>query len=296
MFRIARSSVDLNQQSAYILSHTPKTPAPTQEVGPAFHQAALLRAGLDDASKAAQPLPDMAPELPDIEALQREADAISDDIQQAMAELERSRDEAQAVRDAANAEAESLLEKARASASERFEAARIEGYARGEAEAMEAGARKTDEEIADLLQRERDAFAALIAEMNARRETMFSSMERHVLQLSLAIAEKIIGKAIDDDDTVFVGMVKSAIEQVKSVGRVTVHVGQEDYQKYYAAGSFSMELFDESVRISVVEDPSLARGGCVVETPDEMIDASIRTQISLIREAFNQGDHAKVTP
>lgn len=164
------------------------------------------------------------------------------------------------------------------------EAAEIEkqAYERGFIEGEKAGKEVGEKTLEALLKQ----YAKRLEELNDMRKEIFAASEREVLRLALEIARKVIRREVSVDEELILTLVKVALNRVAEQTVMTVRVNPRDYQsiqRYQAAYSPTSSL-NEGVKL--IEDPSISRGGCLIETESGIIDARIEEQLREIEKGF----------
>lgn len=145
------------------------------------------------------------------------------------------------------------------------------GYNEGMQQAQKAG-----EEMLELNRRE---FSGFLSDMRKSCEEKIAQVENSVLELSCAIAEKIVNITLEKNDIVFVGLIKKAVRQLGACEKFTIRVGQREYDRYFGEGcQWLMDELD-SAPFKVIRDSEIKDGGCVIESEDGTIDASADTQL-----------------
>lgn len=163
----------------------------------------------------------------------------------------------------AKTQAKGMVEEAKAEAQAILERAQIE------AEQIKEDARQ-----GGLSQAKLDAAAMLAAAERARNQRLAAS-DQDLITLALAAAEKIVGQALSLDPAVARGAVQAALAHAPQTQSVTVEVHPADADSVRALGG-----------ITVVENPAIARGGCIVKTEIGTVDAQVQTQIERLRQAL----------
>lgn len=204
------------------------------------------------------------------------------------------------VRERAEELSKELLDKARTEAKEEaqrlhdeaFEEGRSrgykegynDGYSSGYVEAYEKGLKAVNQDC-DRFLCEIQAGAELFREEKQRLE------EKHIegmKELSVSIAEKVVGMNLESQNEVIKQMIVNALESSKAVQWIKIHISGFDAERYF---EIEKELLDairhisDFVRVEVIDgaDP----GTCIIEMPDKIIDASINTQISNIKNMLD---------
>jgi flagellar assembly protein FliH len=152
--------------------------------------------------------------------------------------------------------------------------AREAGYREGEA----AGRERAAAELAPVLQR----LSASIAGIAALRPRVRRDGEQELVQLSIAIARRILRRELTVDPDAVAGLVRAALEKVqpRDICRVRAHPHHVNtirkHLEHCAAGS----------GVEVSPDGGLQPGDVVVETRRGDLDGSVETQLAEIERGF----------
>ena len=189
----------------------------------------------------------------------------------------------------AREEAETLVEQARANAKAEQEQIRAgardegyrEGYAQGTAKAMEDAIR--DREAA--AERMEKDVAEFLEKASLAREEMLGQTREEMLDLCIAIAEKVVRVSLRSSRDVVVRMIQAATERLKRQEWVHIYISGCDAKgaaQISPALTTALGALSQHVKIVPMGDDE--GGTCIVETPEEIIDASVSTQMSNIRD------------
>lgn len=199
---------------------------------------------------------------PEIDVLPDEAGVVHKRVIDARAKADEILAAAETDAERIRGEAEAALAQAKREA----EAAVKRGYAEGESK----GLAQVTEKLLELQQLKAD---------------FYEQAEPETIRLVMAIAEKVIGRLVEEHRDVVVGVVRQALE--RAIGdRITVRLHPEDYKTVTAEEGTFREVVDRTRRLTFREDESIARGGCIVETEVGTIDAQLETQLKAIRKAL----------
>ena len=157
-----------------------------------------------------------------------------------------------------------------------------EAYEKGFAEGQKAGSEVGEKMAEATLQQ----YAASLNALNSLRSELFATSEREIIRLALEIARKIIKREVAIDEELILALVKVALARVADQALITVRVNPKDHhaiERHHAATPETAAL-SESVKL--VEDPLIARGGCIIETESGTIDARIEEQLREIERGF----------
>ncbi len=149
------------------------------------------------------------------------------------------------------------------------EAGRVEGEAQGR--------RAAQGEVDGMLQK----LASGIREVSDLRSRLRNEAEADLVRLAIAIARKIVGRELNTDPEAITGLVKAALEKVRTqeVLRVRVHPDH--------SGRISECLTRYGApQAEVVPDAASERGGVIFETSRGNFDASVETQLREIERGL----------
>lgn len=213
-----------------------------------------------------------------------QADKIIEDAKDAaFAEVKRQSDEAQAIKANAENEAQKIVSDAKVQADDIAAKAQIErddlkrsAYDEGFKSGQEAGFESGKAEVNRLIERSHKILETVLN----RREEILTETEDQVVQLVLLISKKVVKIMSENQKQVVMANVLSALKKVKTRGNVTIRVNLEDVKLLTDhIKDFTAQVENVS-GITLVEDSSVDKGGCIVETDFGAIDARISSQLS----------------
>ena len=166
-----------------------------------------------------------------------------------------------------------LISRAREEAQSIKEASQKEGYQEGLNQA------KADiEEMRD----------TLTAFMGAKQE-VFDTVAPYVMEMSLDIAKKIIKKEIQQDPSIILDNIQELLRTLsKEESKITLKVNPIQVSLVKSEVPEMLTNVGLEAKLMVVPDDSIMEGGCLVETTNGVIDATIETQLSVISEALKE--------
>jgi flagellar assembly protein FliH len=175
--------------------------------------------------------------------------------------------------------AEALKEKILNEARHRAELIEREAYEKGYHQGEVTGEKVAQKKFESAL----TSLDAAIKEMHRIKAEVFNSMEPFLVQLALAVARKIVHYEITLNPDVILQNIRAAMAELVHKDSVTVRLNPLDYQHI----SNHRELISGGVKNLVFEtDPSVGRGGAILETDFGDLDARIDQQFSRIEHAL----------
>jgi len=194
----------------------------------------------------------------------------------------------------AHTQAAEILDAARAEAqrqaAEALEAARRAGHEQGVPEGREAGRAEAFEDAQARFAEQHGSLVAALSgaleQLDADRRALMVSAQRELIELALAIAERVVKAHVACDAEAVRANLAEAIELAGHRRDVTVRVHPDDCAtaEQFAAGLGRPEA--PRGHVTVTADAAVARGGCVVTTDHGEIDARLETQLARIAEAL----------
>jgi len=193
--------------------------------------------------------------------------------------------------DNARAEAESILEEARDDAEKKREHAEQEGYEKGYEKGLEEGKRSFDEKLAEKIQKDDEMLKTVLDEIHQERERTYSELEDEVANLSIEIVRKIIHPPEEMIGDFFALLIKNALRQMSTDGKIIIRVGPNEYERFFSSGAATIELDSGlTVTATVLRDVSLQEGDCIIDTEDVTVNAGIDSQLEFVKLAFERAN------
>ncbi|HET6487464.1 MAG TPA: flagellar assembly protein FliH [Spirochaetia bacterium] len=219
---------------------------------------------------------------------QEQADRIKKEAEQvAFDEVKRKNNQAQKIRQEAEDQAQKIVADARQKAAALEEevkgrVAQVEKEAteRGQAEGHAKGYEEGRAEVARLV----ESLHAIIAKAIEKRNEIIEEAETQIINLVLLIVKKVIKVISENQKNVVINNVVQALRKLKSRGDVVIRVNLADLELTSEHVKDFMKMVENVKSITVLEDSSVDRGGCIIETDFGQIDARISSQLHEIEE------------
>lgn len=122
--------------------------------------------------------------------------------------------------------------------------------------------------------------------MNARKD-VFEYIAPDILEISVDIAKTIIKKELDSDPQVLINTIVDVLKTVsKNEPKVVIRVRPQSVQFIKDTIPNITYQYGIDTKINIVADPSVEEGGCILQTNNGIVDASIDTQLEIIKKAL----------
>ena len=204
-------------------------------------------------------------------------------------QLEDAEEQAQEILRRAQAEAEALKEQLKAEWEQRMKAAEEDGFKKGYEDGIRAGRQDAEKETDELVKErlagfEQDARNA-IAQISLAKEESLKRYQDELLDCALAVAEKVICVSLHTSGEVMKRMILSAAKNLKKSEWAKVYIDRFDYTMMMEGDADALNWLSElSDSIKFVVMDREGEGTCIIETPSEIVDISVNTQMENIRE------------
>ena len=210
------------------------------------------------------------------EAEQSAFNQVKEKNDEALQVKQKAEDEARDLLENADKQARSLTEEAEKQIAELHAASKKEGYAEGREEGFAEGRAEVDRLIEHL--------HSIISNAIEKRNQIIDQSETQIIDLVLLISQKIIKVISENQKNVVINNVIQALRKLKSRGDVVIRVNLEDVKLTSDHVKDFMRMVENVRSITVMEDSSVDRGGCIIETDFGRIDARISSQFKEIEE------------
>jgi flagellar assembly protein FliH len=163
------------------------------------------------------------------------------------------------------------MEAARQKAAAAVEAGHREGRLQGHAEALA--------ESRERLQRLVAALETAAARIGALEEEVRSQGAETVVRLALAVARRILGAEASQEPAVVLRAAQTALHLLPESGEVVVRVHPDQHAILQAHRGELLEAREGVTSLRFQADTAIEPGGCLVEAPGSLADATIAAQL-----------------
>ncbi len=118
------------------------------------------------------------------------------------------------------------------------------------------------------------------------KERLLEELQPHIVRLAITIARRIVAAEIRQDRRVVERTVKAALEHLACHGELHVRVHPDDRPVVQELLESDETLLGRLSNLRIIGDSSIERGGCIVESDYEIIDADIPTQLAQIHRSL----------
>jgi len=195
--------------------------------------------------------------------------------------LAAARQEAQELLAQARQEMQAECEQIRASAHEEgFRAGYADGISHALAETQAQRARQAEQLSRDV--------RGFLDKASAAQEDLLEQTKVELRDLSIAVAEKIIRVSLKNSGEIISRMITRATEKLRRKEWVHIYIAGCDAKSFAnISPNLTAALGALSDQVKIIPLAEEESGTCMIEMPDEIIDASVSTQLSNIRDLLS---------
>ena len=196
-------------------------------------------------------------------------------------------EKAEAIINDAKTEAAQILIETRDEIEEEKNRGFQEGYIEGVAEGKHSYEEKTQEKIAA----DDKVLKNVLDELYNEQERLVAETESGTIDLAIEIVKKVIAPAEDELGTVFTSLIKNALRQMSTDGKIVIRVGPDEFERFFSSGAATIEL-DSGVTVSatVMKDLTMNEGDLIIDSDEGTVNAGIDSQLEYVKIAFERAN------
>ncbi len=145
---------------------------------------------------------------------------------------------------------------------------------------VQQGVQQAEAQMHHMVQQERQGVTRALEEFVREKQRYFAGLEKEVVRLSLAIAERVLHREAAMDPILLAGAARVALEEVKDDRDAILRVAADD------VGAWTATMARENRTVEVRVDPALGRGECILETANGSVELGVRAQLKEIEHGF----------
>lgn len=217
----------------------------------------------------------------DLEAIARlkeakeEAETFVEEVRaEAEANLARASEEAARILEEARTQSRKTSDEAVKAKEETLRKAHEEGFAKGYQEGVAKGLEETQGLVV--------AAGTIVGEVKAHKRDAMKIAESQILQLSMAIAARVVRFETRINAGVVINTVREALKAVDDKENLKIFVNPEDLETVTSHRDEFLNIVRGVKELQILTDTSLTRGGCVIQTNLGNIDAQVETALGII--------------
>ncbi len=130
--------------------------------------------------------------------------------------------------------------------------------------------------------------SSVLEQAHIEKLNIIQEAEPFLIELSVGIAQKIIGKQLSVEPDWTIQLVKKVLARKKDHGLITLCVSPSQHAYIQDARDELLLVIDSQAELQIIPDATVQDHGCVVRSAYGSVDARIDTQLQEIKKALLQ--------
>lgn len=132
-----------------------------------------------------------------------------------------------------------------------------------------------------------ESFKNVLGAFMGAEDRVFNEIAPNILELSMSIAQKVIKHEATTDVQMVVDTVMDALKMLsKNEPKIILRVNPVQVQYLKDTMPDKIKSIGMETKLSVLSDESVTEGGCVIQTNNGMIDATVEAQLGIVQMAL----------
>lgn len=164
------------------------------------------------------------------------------------------------------------------------EAIKAEGFNQG----YEEGKAQAEEMLQQKINEMMDEAGSVLKLAYSEKEVIIQEAEPFVVELSCAIAEKVIDRELSLEPEYMLSLIKQSLARKREQGVITLCVAPAHFAFVQAAREELELSVDSQAELQILPDPTVLDRGCVIRSSFGSVDARIDTQLKEIKKELQR--------
>lgn len=161
-----------------------------------------------------------------------------------------------------------------------IEAVKAEGFTQG----YEEGKAQAEATMRAKIEEMMNEASSVLQQAYEEKERIIQEAEPFLVELSCAIAEKVIDKQLELKPEYVIELIKKSLARKREQGTLTLCVSPKDFAFVQAAREELSLAIDSQAELQILPDPTVKDRGCVIRSSFGSVDARIDTQLTEIKK------------
>ena len=183
---------------------------------------------------------------------------------------------------------ESLLAQAALEAEEMKQAAQAAGQTAGYDKGHNEGYEAAVKEQQGIIEAANKKAESTIALSETEKENCVQQAEKQIIELVMAIADKILPQHFIDAPQLILPMVRSALHKVKDQNNIVIRVSPQNYEFVLMGKNEFQSMLDGQGTLKIASDPALGDSDCIIESANGNVDARLATQLEIVKKSIQE--------
>jgi flagellar assembly protein FliH len=162
-----------------------------------------------------------------------------------------------------------------------------ESYEKGMSEGIRKGRDLQKDETLQTLQ----TMSHIVAETSELKKKILENAEEQIIELSLAVAGKVLHLEVTTNREVVRSVLKDAIKNIVDRENMKIRMHPQDFRYMMEVKADFLQSFDGIKNVVFEQDESIQQGGAIIETLFGEVDARLDQQFQEIITAVTESKH-----
>ncbi|MBO6272922.1 hypothetical protein J6O48_09125 [bacterium] len=132
-----------------------------------------------------------------------------------------------------------------------------------------------------------EAFRNVLGAFMGAEDRVFNEIAPNILSIAMEIAQKIIKTEIKSDPQIVLDTVIDVLKTLsKNEPKIVLRINPIQVQYIKDVLPEQIRLLGMETKLSILSDESVTEGGCIVQTNNGLVDASIEAQLEIVQNAL----------
>jgi len=166
------------------------------------------------------------------------------------------------------------------------QAAYCRGFSDGEKKGYEQGEHAGRESVQSQLDSLLQSVRQMLAELEGFRRQEVRTLEKELVELTLAIARKVVGREVAAHPDIVADLLRDAVRRLEYAGALKIRMNPDDLERLSDVLPQLLKDLGDPGRVTFEADAGLSVGGCFIEGEAGDIDARIERRFHIVEEAL----------
>jgi len=202
-------------------------------------------------------------------------------------EIEKAKQEAKAIVEQAKSEAGKIIQEAHTT-QENLKQSALSEVESIKTKAYEEGLQKGEEEAKKECSKLISTASGILEQANKLKSQALKFAERDMVEIVLLIANKILETKIELDKKVVLKTIQRALKKVEDMEKIKLIINPEDFPEIQKQKEWLFGKLSSEAGFKIIKDSLIEKGGCLIETNQGNIDATISGQLNEIAQEMRR--------
>lgn len=136
-------------------------------------------------------------------------------------------------------------------------------------------------------QADMENFRNILGAFMGAEDKVFNEVAPNIMAIAMEIAQKIIKTEVKADPQIVLDTVVDVLKTLsKTEPRIVLRINPLQVQYIKDTLPEQVRLLGMETKLSIISDESISEGGCIVETNNGLVDASVEAQLEIVQNAI----------